>query len=78
MIKTALSLLTLLAASALRPVAPAYRPDNDLSQVNGGRPLLDAHNCYPYDGKYADRIDRALGTGGRDGQPKEQDSQGRE
>ncbi len=22
--------------------------------------MLDAHNCYPYDGQYADRIDRAL------------------
>ncbi len=29
----------------------------------GGRTLLDAHNCYPYDGEYADRIDRALATG---------------
>ena len=26
-------------------------------------PLFDAHNCYPYEGKYADRIDRALSTG---------------
>ncbi len=26
-------------------------------------PLFDAHNCYPYEGKYANRIDRALGTG---------------
>jgi hypothetical protein len=25
--------------------------------------MLDAHNCYPYDGKYADRIERALATG---------------
>jgi glycerophosphoryl diester phosphodiesterase len=63
MIKIALSLLTLLAAPAFSPVAPAYRPDNDLSQVNGGRPLLDAHNCYPYDGRFENRIDRALGTG---------------
>src|SRR5690349_1116844 len=29
----------------------------------GGRVLLDAHNCYPYNGKFADRIDRALSTG---------------
>jgi len=29
----------------------------------GGRVLLDAHNCYPYQGKWADRIDRALSTG---------------
>ena len=27
------------------------------------RPILDAHNCYPYQGKYADRIDRALAAG---------------
>lgn len=24
------------------------------------RPMLDAHNCYPYEGKWADRIERAL------------------
>lgn len=29
----------------------------------GARVVLDAHNCYPYDGKYKDRIDRALATG---------------
>jgi hypothetical protein len=29
----------------------------------GSRVLLDAHNCYPYDGRWADRIDRALLTG---------------
>lgn len=28
-----------------------------------GRPLFDAHNCYPYEGKYSNRIDRALSTG---------------
>jgi hypothetical protein len=27
------------------------------------RPILDAHNCYPYEGKWIDRIDRALKTG---------------
>jgi hypothetical protein len=27
------------------------------------RPILDAHNCYPYRGKWDDRIDRALKTG---------------
>jgi hypothetical protein len=25
--------------------------------------MVHAHNCYPYDGRWADRIDRALGTG---------------
>jgi hypothetical protein len=27
------------------------------------RSVLDAHNCYPYEGKYADRIERALSLG---------------
>ena len=26
----------------------------------GARSILDAHNCYPYEGRWADRIDRAL------------------
>jgi hypothetical protein len=29
----------------------------------GSRVLLDAHNCYPYHGEWADRIERALQTG---------------
>lgn len=29
----------------------------------GQRVLLDAHNCYPYGGRFDDRIDRALATG---------------
>ena len=29
----------------------------------GSRVLLDAHNCYPYHGQWADRLDRALETG---------------
>jgi hypothetical protein len=35
--------------------APAARP--------GARVQLDAHNAYPYNGMFADRIDRALATG---------------
>ncbi len=31
--------------------------------LNHGKPLLDAHNCYPYKGEWQDRIERALGTG---------------
>ena len=31
-----------------------------LNFLNHGRPVLDAHNCYPYEGRWADRIDRAL------------------
>ena len=29
----------------------------------GTRVLMDAHNAYPYSGRFTDRIDRALGTG---------------
>jgi hypothetical protein len=31
--------------------------------ILGNKPVLDAHNCYPYEGKWTDRIDRALSTG---------------
>jgi hypothetical protein len=34
-----------------------------LQFLNQNRPVLDAHNCYPYEGKFADRVDRALKTG---------------
>lgn len=48
-----------LAACALLACTPrvnaAFEP--------GTRVLLDAHNCYPYNGRWADRIDRALSTG---------------
>jgi hypothetical protein len=33
------------------------------SGLAADRVVLDAHNCYPYDGKYQDRIDIALKTG---------------
>jgi hypothetical protein len=29
----------------------------------GARVLLDAHNAYPYEGRFADRVERALATG---------------
>lgn len=35
----------------------------DLDFLNHNRPMVDAHNCYPYDGQFADRIDRALQSG---------------
>jgi hypothetical protein len=35
----------------------------DLNFLNHNRPMVDAHNCYPYDGQFADRIDRALKSG---------------
>jgi hypothetical protein len=38
-------------------------PAQQLQYLNGNRPTVDAHNCYPYDGRWADRIERALQTG---------------
>jgi len=34
-----------------------------LDFLNHNRPVLDAHNCYPYKGQWTDRIERALKTG---------------
>jgi hypothetical protein len=34
-----------------------------LDFLNHNRSVLDAHNCYPYEGRWADRVDRALKTG---------------
>src|SRR5580698_9183594 len=33
-----------------------------LDFLNRNLPIPDAHNCYPYEGQWADRIDRALKT----------------
>lgn len=38
----------------------AYAQSNALLEIRQGRPLVDAHNCYPYSGKWSNRIDRAL------------------
>jgi len=35
----------------------------DLAFLNRGHPVLDAHNCYPYDGRWNDRARRALDSG---------------
>lgn len=51
----ALLMLVLLAACSPAGDKPAFSP--------GARVVLNAHNCYPYEGNYANRIDRALSTG---------------
>jgi hypothetical protein len=53
-------LILILVAAALAPAQP--RPD-PLDFLNHHRPVPDSHNCYPYDGKWTDRIDRALRSG---------------
>jgi len=50
----ALSFLYLASMNAQQP---------QLELLNHKRSVLDAHNCYPYDGQWADRIDRALRAG---------------
>ena len=39
------------------------RPGAASGVAPGRGSLLDAHNAYPYNGRYLDRIDRALATG---------------
>ena len=43
--------------------AALYAQPASLEFLNHGHPVLDAHNCYPYEGRWADRIDRALSSG---------------
>lgn len=52
--------LAIAAAAALAFPGFAQQPSG---LTPGSRVLLDAHNCYPYDGKWPDRIDRAIATG---------------
>jgi hypothetical protein len=52
-----LIVFSVLTAAALCAQRPA------LDFLNHRRPVLDAHNCYPYKGSWGDRIDRALKTG---------------
>jgi hypothetical protein len=47
--------ITALSSCAQQATSNAFSP--------GARVLLNAHNCYPYEGKYMDRIERALSTG---------------
>lgn len=55
-------LLAIALACAALANADAQPPAPRLSV--GGRSLLHAHNCYPEDGRWQDRIDRALTAGG--------------
>jgi hypothetical protein len=55
--------LTAVFVSAFLLAAQTEPADNGLFQINPGKSLLDAHNCYPYDGKWENRLDRALSTG---------------
>jgi len=41
----------------------AHAQKNNLDFLNRNKPMLDAHNCYPYEGKWQDRVNRALNSG---------------
>jgi hypothetical protein len=43
--------------------ASASAQQQDLNFLNNNQPILDAHNCYPYDGQWNNRIERALNSG---------------
>ncbi len=53
----------LLAALTMLLSAAAHAQKNDLDFLNHNKPMLDAHNCYPYEGKWQDRVSRALNAG---------------
>jgi len=58
--KTASRAHVLVLAVALAAAAAAQSP---AGYEPGQRVLLDAHNSYPYQGRWSDRVERAVGTG---------------
>jgi hypothetical protein len=52
-----------LGALLLVLVVQLFAQTASLDFLNHNRPILDAHNCYPYQGHWSDRIDRALKSG---------------
>jgi len=56
--------IRILAASLALAALPSARTGQEAPlPLLGGGSLLHAHNCYPEDGRWQDRIDRALATG---------------
>ena len=53
----------LLATVLLIAVLPLAAQTPGLGFLNGNKPVVDAHNCYPYNGQWADRLSRALALG---------------
>jgi hypothetical protein len=51
------------AAILLMVALPLLAQGSGLEFLNGNKPVVDAHNCYPYDGQWADRLSRALESG---------------
>lgn len=60
----AISVIRLLALIlAFAALSNAPKDAAAARSVLGSRPLLHAHNCYPENGQWRDRLDRALATG---------------
>jgi len=64
--KTSYKIVTMLfalalASGSLHTVSAA--DDAGQGFVPGERVLLEVHNCYPYQERWADQLERALGTG---------------
>jgi hypothetical protein len=49
---------TISALSLLACVLPAQSPG--LGLLNHGKPIVHAHNCYPYDGRWMDGFGSAF------------------
>ncbi len=65
-LRHALVLLFCTALLGLPGCSPSSGPGGEgkaSSYLPGSRVLVDAHNCYPYEGQWANRIERALSTG---------------
>ncbi len=60
--QTALS-LALAFSSLMAAAQTATTTRAHLEWLNHNQPLLDAHNCYPYEGRWTDRVQRALRSG---------------
>lgn len=59
--RTSVRYLLWIALAVIAPSAVAQHAN--LKFLNHNRPTLDAHNCYPYEGRWNNRIERALDSG---------------
>lgn len=57
------TVLLFVALTVLPLGVAAHAQKNNLDFLNHNKPMLDAHNCYPYDGQWQDRVNRALNSG---------------
>ena len=62
MLSRRISWLCVLASMAISALL-ASAQKADLEFLNHNKPVLDAHNCYPYDGQWNNRVQRALASG---------------